>query len=207
MKYPKLRDLIEAVTAILRGPVTTKYPCEPHIPFPRFRGKPVPHDEDCIGCGACAEVCPSLAIEVKDDLSTRPPKRSVIWHYDLCIYCQQCELKCTTKKGVTLSNEFDLATDDRKSLFSGVEKELVICEDCAEIIAPREQLLWMIKKLGPLYSGNFNLIYTSQKDLQLAENLASGLEQDAVVRPDLYRVLCPKCKHLVLVYNQTGKQP
>jgi hypothetical protein len=65
----------------------------------------------------------------------------------------------------------------------------------------------MIKKLGPLYTGNFNLVYTSQKELQIAEDLSPGLETEPVTRPDLYRVLCPKCKHLVLVFNQTGKQP
>lgn len=207
MKYPKIRELIEAVKALIKGPYTTKYPYEPHIPMPGFRGRPIPDEKDCIACGACAQVCPAIAIEIVNDISARPPKRRVIWHYDQCIFCGQCERLCTTKTGVKLSLEFDLATTDRSTLFSGIEKELVTCEDCGEIIAPKAQLLWMIKKLGPLYSGNFNLLYTSQQELKLSENLNTDIIPPPVQRNDLYRILCPKCRHMVLVYNQTGKQP
>ncbi|MFH1368161.1 MAG: 4Fe-4S binding protein [Elusimicrobiota bacterium] len=207
MKYPKIRELIEAVKALIKGPYTTRYPYEPHTPMPGFRGRPIPDDNECIACGACAEVCPSGAIEVKNTAGNKPPYRSVVWHYDMCIFCGQCERLCTTKKGVKLSLEFDLATTDRSELFQGVEKELVLCEDCGEIIAPKAQLLWMIRKLGPLYSGNFNLIYTSQKELQIAEDLSSGIIPPPVQRTDLFRILCPKCRHMVLVHNQTGKQP
>lgn len=207
MKYPKIRELIEAVKALIKGPYTSKYPYEPHIPFPNFRGRPVPDSKECIACGACAQVCPPGAIEIVNKPGNKPPVREVIWHYDLCIYCGQCERLCTTKKGVKLSNEFDLATDDRKTLFSGVEQELILCEDCGEILAPKAQLLWMIKKLGPLYSGNFNLIYTSQKELRISEDRNTGIVPPPIQRPDLYRILCPKCRHLVLVFNQTGKQP
>ena len=141
---------------------------------------------------------------MKENLSLTPPTREMIWHYDLCIYCGQCERLCTTKDGVKLSAEYDLATHDRPSLFSKVTQDLVVCEDCGTILAPRTQLLWLIKKLGPLTSGNFNLTYAAQKDLHVAEDLAEGLKGE-MTRSDLYRVLCPKCRHLVLVYNQTGK--
>ncbi|MEW6556768.1 MAG: 4Fe-4S binding protein, partial [Elusimicrobiota bacterium] len=75
MRYPKLRELKEAIKALIKGPYTTKFPFEPHTPFPRFRGKPVPDEKNCIGCGACAEVCPTRAIEVIDpDITlTRSP--------------------------------------------------------------------------------------------------------------------------------------
>ncbi|MCB4790882.1 MAG: 4Fe-4S dicluster domain-containing protein [Elusimicrobia bacterium] len=206
MRYPKLRELKEAIKALIQGPVTTKYPQAPHIPFPAFRGRPVPSSEDCIACGACALVCPARAIEVKENLDKRPATREVIWHYDICIFCKQCERLCTTLTGVHLGQEFDLATTDRSVLFEGIEKELILCEDCGEIIVPKAQLLWMIKKLGPLSSGNFNLIYTAQKELLLAEDLNSGLPSEPHQRTDLYRIICPKCRHQVLVFNQTGKQ-
>lgn len=207
MKYPKLRELREAFRALLRGPVTTGFPKKPHTPFPGFRGKPTADENGCIACGACAQVCPSRAIEIIDDLAATPPSRKVLWHFDQCIYCGQCERLCSTKEGVKLTLEYDLATTDRGVLSGGVTKDLVVCEECGTVIAPRAQLLWLIRRLGPLSSGNFNLIYTAQKDLHLAEDVSSGLGADNVSRSDLYRILCPKCRHLVLVFNQTGKMP
>ncbi|MCX5782129.1 MAG: 4Fe-4S dicluster domain-containing protein [Elusimicrobia bacterium] len=207
MKYPKLRELKEAFKSFFSKPYTTKYPAEPHTPFPKFRGRPIPDDNECIACGACSIVCPSNAIEIKENLDKKPPTREVIWHYDLCIFCAQCELLCTTSKGVKLSLEFDLATYNRASLFSGIEKELIMCECCQTVIAPKTQFLWLINKLGPLSSGNFNLIYTAQKELKIAEELPSEVDSSEIQRPDLFRVLCPKCRHLVIVFNQTGQQP
>jgi len=96
MRYPKLRELKEAVKALVKGPYTTKFPYEPHTPYPKFRGKPIPDEKECVGCGACKEVCPSSAIEIKDNEHVR----ELIWHYDFCIFCGQCEANCTTKKGV-----------------------------------------------------------------------------------------------------------
>jgi hydrogenase-4 component H len=207
MKYPKLRELREAIRAIFQGPATTSFPKKPHTPYPGFRGKPVADQHECIACGACAQVCPSRAIEVRETLHPGPASRSIIWHYDLCIYCGQCERLCTTTKGVTLSPEYDLATADRGSLTGEIRAELVVCEDCGQVIAPKAQLLWLARRLGPLISGNFNLTYTAQKELQIAEDVASGLTSSDFNRQDLYRILCPRCRHLVLVFNQTGKQP
>ena len=67
MKYPKLRELVEAIKALIMGPYTSKFPFKPHQPFERFRGKPTPDDEWCIGCDACFSVCPASAIEIVDD--------------------------------------------------------------------------------------------------------------------------------------------
>ena len=207
MRYPKLRELKEAITAIITGPYTTKFPGEPHVPAPGFRGKPAPDDKECIACGACAEVCPARAIKVNNDTESNPPVRDIVWQYDKCVFCGQCERLCTTKKGVVLSLEYDLATADRSSLTSKISKELVLCEDCGDILGAKEHLLWILRRLGPLSSGNFNLTYTGQKELKLSEELHSGIPVPPVQRADLYRILCPKCRHLVLVFNQTGKQP
>ena len=40
MKKPKLRELKEAVTALIRGPYTDKFPKTPAVIPERFRGKP-----------------------------------------------------------------------------------------------------------------------------------------------------------------------
>jgi len=205
MKYPKLREIKEAIKSFFSPAYTGKFPYAPEKTFPGFRGKPEPSDTECIACGACAEVCPARAIEIRQNDETKPPTREVIWHYDICIFCGQCERFCTTEKGVKLSQEYDLATFDRSTLFSKITKELVICEDCGEVIGPRAQLLWLIKKLGPLASGNFNLINTAQEELGITSEAPAVNVQPAANRGDLYRMLCPKCRHLVLVFNQTGK--
>lgn len=206
MRYPKLRELKHAIKSFFSAPYTGKFPYAPGKAFPNFRGKPEPDDNECIACGACAEVCPARAIEVKENTGLKPATKEIIWHYDLCIFCGQCERLCTTKKGVKLSQEYDLSTFDRASLFSKVEKELLVCEDCGDIIGPKAQLLWLIRKLGPLSSGNFNLIITAQKELGLTLEQVAEPTPPPLSRGNLYKMLCPKCRHIVLVFNQTGKQ-
>ena len=40
MKYPKIRELKEAVTSLLTPAYTSSFPHKPHTPFENFRGKP-----------------------------------------------------------------------------------------------------------------------------------------------------------------------
>ena len=52
------RILAQAVRALLSPPFTTRYPSEAFQPVKSFRGRPRFDEQGCIGCGACAEVCP-----------------------------------------------------------------------------------------------------------------------------------------------------
>ncbi|MBU0951654.1 MAG: 4Fe-4S dicluster domain-containing protein [Elusimicrobia bacterium] len=201
MKYPKLRELGEAIKAVFKGPYTNRFPYEPHTPEKRFRGKPIPNEKGCIGCGACAEVCPANAIEVLNENN----KRKVIWHYDLCIFCAQCERLCTTQEGVKLSNtEYDLSVFDRKTLFSEVEKELLICQKCGEIIAPVDQLLWTAKKLGPMAYGNYVLLTNLQQQLGVSQNNIPNPDIKGTSRADLFKLSCPKCRRAVHLFDEYG---
>ena len=209
MRKPKWRELKEAIRALIKGPYTSKYPFEPHTPPKRYRGKPIPDDEYCIGCLACSEVCPPDAIEVKDD----PDKgiRTINRYYDRCIFCGQCEALCTTEKGVHLTGEFDLAAFDRKDLVCTQEFELVQCEKCRTILGSKKHLLWLVRKLGPLAYGNFPLILTAQKILESSgeeppsAKISIQDELSPAVRSDIFRILCPKCRHEVLILDQYGK--
>ena len=68
MKYPKLRELKEAVISLFTPAYTSKFPAEPHVPFEKFRGKPVVDNDNCVGCETCANVCPPFAITNYDDV-------------------------------------------------------------------------------------------------------------------------------------------
>lgn len=195
MKLPSLfqfRILKQAITALIKGPYTTKFPHKPHLPFERFRGKPEYHIDDCIGCGACVQVCPSGALSMCD----MGNKRILEVRWDICIFCGQCQANCPTEKGIILSQEFDLATTGkRKDLAQTIEKELILCSCCGEVIAPREQILWVAKRLGPLAFSNASLMlfYTGNLDLSLKEKLFTE-GQPLFDRSDRIRIVCPRCR-------------
>lgn len=192
MRYPKLRELKEAIKALIKGPYTSKFPYQPHKPYERFRGKPQYHEDDCIGCGACYEVCPSKAIEMKDTGG----KRVLTLRLDLCIFCGQCQVNCPTEKGIILSNEFDLATtQNRQDLKEEVEKDLVFCECCSDAIAPADQILWVAKKIGPLVFSNPSLILSCFKDSSPASQEKPALQKkEEYLRADRIKILCPRCR-------------
>lgn len=213
MRYPKLRELKEAIKSVFSKPYTTKYPYVSHTPPPKFRGKPEPNQEECIACGACAEVCPARAIEVVNTTTLRSydattsdtPTRTITWRYENCIFCGQCEALCTTEKGVRLGLEYDLAVLDRKTLFAEIKKELVVCSCCGTVIGTKPQLVYLAKKLGPLAYGNFPLTLVSQQELGLVKETNNPVCELNKQRSDLFRVLCPKCRYLAWSFDQTGK--
>jgi hydrogenase-4 component H len=197
MRYPKLRELKEAVKALIKGPYTTRFPKEPHVPFERFRGRPEFHEEDCTGCGACVNVCPSGALSMKDD----EDKRVLVVRWDICIYCGQCQANCLTEKGIILSNKFDFATTEkRQDLKQEIEKELVICQGCGEIIAPYDQIIWVAKKLGPLTFSNPSLMLFYLKSQKLSfDETEIKPEEKEFQRADRIKVLCPRCRREAVV--------
>jgi formate hydrogenlyase subunit 6/NADH:ubiquinone oxidoreductase subunit I len=201
MKYPKLRELKEAIRALIKGPYTSKFPYEPHEPYERFRGRPYFHEEDCVGCTACAQVCPSRAIDYEDEIRSGRAKRVLTVHWDICIFCGQCEANCLTGKGIILSREFDFATTEkREDLKQVIEKEFVLCECCGEPIAPYEQFVWVAQRLGPLVFTNSSLMlfYLRASGLALKDKppLKEELEFN---RCDRIKILCPRCRREAVI--------
>ena len=209
MRYPKLRELKEAITALIKGPYTTKFPAVPHVPEKRFRGKPEYFKDGCVGCKACAEVCPTGCIEVKDIPDAEIPVRRLELHYDSCIFCGQCQANCITQEGIKLSNKFDLAIFDRSQAIESVEKELVLCEGCGCVVGAKDHLAWVAKKLGALAYSSPTAYLSALKELKLAylappfwqdrpsSTKRAGLnveKQENLTRQDRIKVLCPKCR-------------
>jgi len=197
MRYPKLRELREALRALIKGPYTSKFPYQPHKPFERFRGKPSFHEEDCVGCGACFNVCPAKAIDMKDVRN----KRILTVNWDLCIFCGQCQANCITAKGIVLSNEFDIATTGKRDeLRQAIEKELVVCDCCGENIAPLDHILWVARKIGPLCFSNPSLILFYLRELNLSSREKFPLKEELEFRrPDRIKILCPRCRREAVI--------
>jgi len=204
MKKPKLRELGEAVKALIRGPYTTRFPAEPYEPPDVFRGKPAYHEDDCIGCKACAEVCPSQCIDVVDDTDDDPPVRRLTIHYDACIFCGQCELNCTTETGVRLTTEYDLATFDRGECLETVEKPLVLCEVCGAVIGCRDHLLWLAERLGAKRYANPTLMLVSDGELGLVGEATPRDPDRPLSRADTMRILCPTCRRATVLREVWG---
>lgn len=198
MRYPKLRELKEAVKALIKGPYTSNYPRKAHQPARRFRGKPEYSNAGCIGCTACALVCPARAIEFRDVVSAVKTTRKMVLHLDECHYCGQCSALCTTRDdippGIRHTTEFDLAGFDRAGMISETdEKELALCEMCGDVITTKAHLDWIARKLGPLAFSNPTLFISSLKGLGFAEGVLQAAK-DYVLRSDRIKVLCSKCR-------------
>jgi len=205
LRKPKLRELKEAVRAIISASYTTKFPFEPHTPPEGFRGKPEFHEDGCIGCKACAEVCPAVAIEVTDDVQADPPTRRLELHYDKCIFCGQCELNCTTKEGVKLSRIYDMATLDRHQCVESIEHELVLCEVCGEIVGTRKHLRWVAEQLGAKAYANPTLIVAADGGITLAPPDAGRPGEPVLARSDMMRVMCPACRRTTVLRELWGE--
>jgi hydrogenase-4 component H len=196
MKLPCLlqfRILKTALTALFSRPYTTRFPKEPFEPPETFRGRPRYSEEDCMGCGACAEVCPAQCIDVMDDVEGAPPVRRLVQHLDACICCGQCERYCPTKKGITLTNEFDFAGGAPEDFEEAVDKELLLCEGCGCVIAPRDQIRWLARRLGPLAFSNPTLMLTAVDALEVIDEDVTPRDH-ATLRSDSIRMQCPRCR-------------
>ncbi len=199
MRYPKLRELKEAVISLVTPAYTSKFPAVEHVPFKDFRGKPVVDDANCVGCETCANVCPPLAITFTDDKEKR--MRSIRRDYGKCIFCGQCQEHCITGKGVKLSDTiYDMAAFDRKTIVEYQEKELLICESCGAIITTVEHLHFMHRKLGPkAFASILNLSILNRK-LKLAEGQDLSAEiKETLQRKDMFNIICPNCLRQVTV--------
>jgi len=198
LRWPKLRELKEAVTAVFSPRFTTRFPAEPCIVPEKYRGKPEFDDDTCIGCGACVNVCPTKALTQIDDIEAEPPVRKITLRYDTCIFCGNCSENCTTEDGIKLSNKWDLATLDRESTAETKEYELQMCEKCGEVIGTKKHLIWLYEKLGPLAYTNPSLLLAKNRELTTKpEPEAAQRQPEAskeVQASDFMRILCPKCK-------------
>ncbi|NQT53928.1 4Fe-4S dicluster domain-containing protein [bacterium] len=203
MRKPKLRELKEAVKAVLYGPYTHPFPAEPLPAAEAYRGKGEFNDDTCIACGACAEVCPAGAIEVHDKLDQEPPVRAIVRYHDRCAFCGLCEENCTTEDGVHLTNEYDLSCFDRADCIVSLEKPLAMCEVCGAAIATYAHIRWVAEQVGARRFANPTLALTVEPR-SAAEPISPRDPSRPVDRSDILRVLCPTCRRQVILTEVCG---
>ncbi|MGA8943958.1 MAG: 4Fe-4S binding protein [Thermoactinomyces sp.] len=126
MLSSKLKEIVLCLKA---GRVTLAYPFvsenEGHLGSPTFRGRPTIDGEKCLGCGACAQVCPPRLISLID----RNNERMLELDYSRCTYCGRCQDVCPTG-AASLTREFELATDTREDMKIRILLSLEKCEAC-----------------------------------------------------------------------------
>jgi formate hydrogenlyase subunit 6/NADH:ubiquinone oxidoreductase subunit I len=199
MPLPKLREIKEALTSFFSPPYTTKYPAGPAATFPSYRGFPKYDKDNCVGCGACAQVCPSLAIQATDDLEAGVRRLRV--DYGSCIQCGQCQEKCITGKGIVNTNAYSLslAKPSVPEAFEQVEKELVVCECCGAVIGCRDHLLWIKERLGAKAYGHPNLLLATQR---LLTEVGPSKPKSRLRREDQVKDACAKCRQTIVTLDE-----
>jgi formate hydrogenlyase subunit 6/NADH:ubiquinone oxidoreductase subunit I len=194
MKLPKVRELTEAVKALLSKPYTSKFPKAAHTPYASFRGQPIYNQDKCVGCLACEQVCPVEAIAHNDVVDPSDPKRHMIHYTDTCIFCGCCDAACIADhEGIKLSTEWDLAFFDRKQSQESIEKQLQLCEICGQPIACTDHLKWIAEKIGELSYSSPTLYFSRLKSLGVIDDNLVAASRD-LGRSDRVKILCARCR-------------
>ncbi len=200
MRKPKIRELVEAIRALFTGPFTSKFPFEPSPAAPRFRGKLEFNFDKCILCGACVEVCPANARSQQDDKLRRV--RREIHYREKCVYCGNCVSYCTTKEGIKHTQEYDMAQITKDGYEDAIEKELILCDSCGEVITTRSQLLWIAQRVGELAYANPNLFLALSQEY--GESVIPKSSGPVPYRSAHLRFLCPTCRRAVYLKEIWG---
>jgi NADH-quinone oxidoreductase subunit I len=113
---------------MLTKTVTEQYPEDKRPTEPRYHGRHVLNRhadglEKCVGCELCAWACPADAIYVEGADNTEEARFSPGERYGSvyqinylrCIFCGLCIEACPTR-ALTMSNEYELADDNREDL-------------------------------------------------------------------------------------------
>lgn len=121
---------------IKTGTPTSRYPLEPMPVDKNFRGKPEHNPQQCIGCAACVNACPSNALTVETDLKTG----QLAWQFNLgrCIFCGRCEEVCPTV-AIRLSQEYELAVWKKEDFLQQSRFALCNCRVCKRPFAVQKR--------------------------------------------------------------------
>lgn len=121
-----LSKLQEAVVCLKAGRVTLPYPAQARPVPDNFRGRPLFDAAKCTGCGGCANNCPAREILLFDVCQE---VRVLQYLGRRCTYCGRCADVCP-EKAITISREFENATNDIGDIKQRLELFMSTCQRC-----------------------------------------------------------------------------
>ncbi len=116
----------EALICLRAGRVTLPYPARAEPVPEKFRGRPIFDAAKCIGCAGCANNCPAREILVVDVCQEI---RVLQYLGRRCTYCGRCADVCP-EKAITLSRDFETATNRIGDLQQRLELFMSTCQRC-----------------------------------------------------------------------------
>ncbi len=119
----KLKQVVPVLKA---GRVTRNYPFDGREVPENFRGAPYWDHTKCIGCGGCADHCPARTILIRDICQEI---RVMMYDGSRCTYCGRCADLCP-EDAITMTKEYELATDVREDLNETIELFMLSCQRC-----------------------------------------------------------------------------
>lgn len=107
-----------------------------------YRGDPHVDRETCIGCSACANVCPADAIEILDEGA----RRIVRFRREACVFCGTCQDVCPTES-VTLRAGDPAWYRAKGASISEAGLPQARCAICGAPHMPEAQLSWAMRRV------------------------------------------------------------
>ena len=141
-KLHLIGELKEAFINLKDKKVVFPKPVKSPLLIPSSHKKITVSDKKCIGCGACATVCPAFCIGISDNKKYR----ILVINVADCIYCGLCGEVCP-EKAIILIPGNELPSFNKENLHHELRIKLKRCERCREIIGTKKGVLKTVKDL------------------------------------------------------------